>query len=488
MNRLADKLPLTAFLPRLSFGSRAVWSTLALSTVAVGVLLRDLLAGHATAIWFGYAADLGLTVYLLCEVHVLARIVKTTVWLTLLLALAALLSWPSGWQVVAQGLDRSTTVAAILAAMGFMVEAARTSPLIRRVGYTVIGQPKSRRYVVLTAGAHLLAIVLNVGAINLLGNMVRRSNTLAAAGGDAQLQAQRLRESSVAIIRGFGTMAMWSPLSIGFAVALASVPALHWQELLPYAMALSLSYLLLGWLLDGVHWKTAAAINTSSPRADWRAVHGFVALILAVIAAALAAAFALHASVSDGVMLVVPPVALLWLVRQYARAGVSSALALTARRMRQRLFQIFPGFRTEICMIASGALLGTLLGHALHLQAIPALLAQAALHPVLLAGLLLPAIIAVAQLGVGAVVGIGIVSAAIPDPALLGLKPVVLAFVFLSSWVLAGGITPYGATIAIMARAADVPGRVVALQWNGRFTLTGYGVSLAWFAALQAWT
>jgi len=488
VNRLADKLPLTASLSGLSFGKRAVWSTLALSSVALGVLLRDLLAGHATAIWFGYAADLGLTVYLLCEVHVLARIVKTTVWLTLLLALAALLSWPSGWQVVAQGLDRSTTVAAILAAMGFMVEAARTSPLIRRVGYTVIQQPKSRRYMVLTTGAHLLAIVLNVGAINLLGNMVRRSNTLAAAGGDAQLQAQRLRESSVAIIRGFGTMAMWSPLSIGFAVALASVPALHWQELLPYAMALSLSYLLLGWLLDGVHWKTAAAINTSSPRADWRAVHGFVALILAVIAAALAAAFVLHASISNGVMLVVPPVALLWLVRQYARAGVSSALALTARRMRQRLFQIFPGFRTEICMIASGALLGTLLGHALHLQAIPALLAQAALHPVLLAGLLLPAIIAVAQLGVGAVVGIGIVSAAIPDPALLGLKPVVLAFVFLSSWVLAGGITPYGATIAIMARAADVPGRIVALRWNGRFTLAGYGVSLVWFAALQAWT
>jgi hypothetical protein len=106
----------------------------------------------------------------------------------------------------------------------------------------------------------------------------------------------------------------------------------------------------------------------------------------------------------------------------------------------------------------------------------------------LLAALLLLAIIAVAQLGVGAVVGIGIVSAAIPDPVLLGLKPVVLAFVFLSSWVLAGGITPYGATIAIMARAAEVPGRIVALQWNGRFTLAGYAVSLAWFAALQAWT
>ncbi|MEJ0068406.1 MAG: hypothetical protein WDO24_06400 [Pseudomonadota bacterium] len=45
--------------------------------------------------------------------------------------------------------------------------------------------------------------VLNLGAVALLGSMVQQSNTLAAAGGDAAVQAIRHRRMATAMLRGF---------------------------------------------------------------------------------------------------------------------------------------------------------------------------------------------------------------------------------------------------------------------------------------------
>jgi MFS family permease len=314
--------------------------------------------------------------------------------------------------------------------------------------------------------------------------MVQRANGQPASGADRQLQLRRVRETSQAIMRGFNSMPIWSPLAIGFAVTTAAIPSLSWLELLPWAITVTLTYLLAGWLLDGFDWHSDAVKEELPVYSNWRSVRRFLALIAVVLLASTVFAYQADTRVSVGTAAIVPFAASLWIFWQYRRAG-RNAPVLTLRRLRRRIPQVFPLLRTEICMVGGGALLGTLLAHLLHLQDVLPHLLPTDLPPVLLAGLLLVFILLLAQTGFGAIVGISIIASALPDPLSFGLQPLSLAVVFLTSWGVAAGITPSGATVSILARVTQTPASEIARHWNGRFTLIACILTLAWVALIQ---
>ena len=63
--------------------------------------------------------------------------------------------------------------------------------------------------------------------------------------------------------------------------------------------------------------------------------------------------------------------------------------------------------------------------------------------------------------------------------------PVAVAFGLMGAWALSTCSTPVGAVVLSIARLADVPMRVVARQWNGRFVILGALVLAAWLVLLS---
>ncbi|CAO3424652.1 hypothetical protein [Azospirillum doebereinerae] len=470
--------------PRPRPSADAVVSTLALGVVAVATLTKQL-AGVPSA---GIVADVALALYLAAEAPKLPRLCKIMVAVALALAALAVARLPDGVAAITDAFGRATLVAALLAALGFVNEAARTSPLIRRCGTALIAQPSQRRYLIMTLGAHLFALVLGVGVLTLLGGMVMRSNTATLARGDATLVRQRLRELSMGLMHGFCTMPMWSPLSIGLAVVLAVVPGVSWDRLIPVAAAVTVSFLALGWLLDGM--KLVPAFSGGAPPReeaaplDWQPMARFAALALLIVGSALGVTALSGIALNEGVMLTVPVVGIGWLVAQYARYGLSNAVGFTLGRLRRRLFAMFPNYRIEICLIGAGTIMGSALGALVPPDLVRHAIQAAGLDPAPLAAALLLVIIVGAQTGMGAVVGVTILGSAIPDPSALHLTPLMLAVTFLCAWALSSGSAVYGTTLVILSRMTEQPGGIMAFRWNGAFTVLGYLLSVAWLLAL----
>ncbi|BBI50986.1 hypothetical protein HORIV_34070 [Vreelandella olivaria] len=54
---------------------------------------------------------------------------------------------------------------------------AYRSRLVRRCGQSMLLQPPSRRYPILSLGSALFGIILNIGVLNLFAAMIEKSNT-----------------------------------------------------------------------------------------------------------------------------------------------------------------------------------------------------------------------------------------------------------------------------------------------------------------------
>ena len=118
------------------------------------------------------------------------------------------------WRKVGDGLAASCFYPAFLAALSFLRDAAASSPMVERAGRYLVAQPPGRRYLALTFGGHVFGILLNLGGLALLASMLKQTNTLAAAGGDQGRFELREKRMTLAVLRGFHSMAMWCPLSI----------------------------------------------------------------------------------------------------------------------------------------------------------------------------------------------------------------------------------------------------------------------------------
>lgn len=464
-------------------GIAATVSTLALGTVGIATLLRQIW-GIETA---GLVADVALAIYIALEVRRLPALCKGVVIAALLLAIFTVMQVQGGLATMADAFGRATLVAALLAALGFVNEAARGSPLILRCGTALIEQPSQRRYLIMTLGSHLFALVLGVGVLHVLGSMITRSNK-AAGGGDDQMRL-RLRELTVGLARGFVTMPMWSPLSIAIAVVLTVVPTVKWVELLPVAMAVSGSFLLLGWLLDGYKLLPAFSGGPAPRETDcplnWRPMARFAGLALLIVASTLGTAQTSGLDLSEAVIVTIPLIGIGWILVQHGGQGLPTAIRRTGRQLRHRVFAMFPNFRAEICLIGSGTIAGSALAAMLPPDLVRDGIQQAGLSPVPLASLFIVLIMLASQAGMGAVVGVSILGSAFPDPSVLHMSPLMLAVTFLCSWALSASSAPLGATMIILSALNGQPGRTMAFRWNGAFIVGGLLVSICWLVVLN---
>ena len=379
---------------------------------------------------------------------------------------------------------RGAAYAAFFLALSSLRDAAETSKLVRRCGQHLVAQPPGRRYAALTSGGHLFGIILSYGAIDLLGAMVMRANTLQAAGGSEHVRALRTRRMLMAIYRGFAVMNCWSPLNLMTAVVSTAVPAAPMRLLLPIAFCVSVGMAAIGWLEDHFSALRSATTGGSRPRTieSWAIHLRVVALVGAVMLLAELGSALIRVSLVAMVTLIVPVVGLTWTVVQAWRfisvANPISRIAAVVIRRTAGFFHRIPNFRAEATVLAGSGFMGVAVGSALP----SAVLTPLFVHlPPIVIPLLIPALlIATGQLGLNPIALIALVGAAMPDPNVFGVSPAVLAFACMLGWGLAVNMTPMSASAIATARWAGVSPWTVSTAWNAVFTFSA--LLLSWAA------
>lgn len=379
---------------------------------------------------------------------------------------------------------RGAAYAAFFLALSSLRDAAETSRLVRRCGQHLVAQPPGRRYAALTSGAHLFGIILSYGAIDLLGAMVMRANTLQAAGGSERVRTLRARRMLMAIYRGFAVMNCWNPLNIMTAVVSTAVPAAPMRLLLPIALCVSIGMTAIGWLEDHFSAIRSATSGGRRPRTteSWAIHLRMITLVGVVMLMAELGSMLMGVSLVAAVTLIVPMVGLIWAVMQALRfITIANPVLRTAAvviRRAGRFFHRIPNFRAEATVLAGSGFMGVAVGGTLPSAALAPLFIH--LPPIVIPMLIPLLLIAMGQLGLNPIALIALVGAAMPNPTLFGVSPAVLAFACMLGWGLAVNMTPMSASAITTARWAGVSPWTVSTAWNVVFTFSA--LLLAWAA------
>lgn len=389
---------------------------------------------------------------------------------------AAAFSPAIGVPAMERGFEAAVFIAGLFTALGFLREAAETSALIRQAGLVLTVQPPGRRYAVLTAGAHLVAQVLNFGVLPLLGTLAVKGNTIEAASGDEEVVRIRKRRMMLALLRGFAAMTAWSPLSVSFAVVTHVVAGVAAGPLIALQIVLAGLLMILGWAEDRLRFR-----HRLPPVGRFLAPSGFsplwrlAALVTAVVGAAFLTAWLLQAPMVIGAMTAVPPTAFIWLLVQ-EKGSVTAAM----RAFVQRAGVSLPALRSEVAMLGGAVYVGSVLAAFAQSTGAAGWLAESGLAPVGLAITLSVLVVGLARLGLNQLVTVTILGGMLPDPQALGLDPLVLASGLMGAWALAAGATPMGGAVLSIARLSEVTVTRVVGAWNGVYTLAGLVFLAAW--------
>ncbi len=440
----------------------------ALFLLAWAATLADQLAGFGGAV-----AGVAIAGYLALEASKLRPAIRRLGLVLVAGGLAAAWAAPDPGAALLAGARRGAAYAAFFLALGALRDAAEHSRTVRRSGVQLIAQPAGRRYLAVTGGAHLFAMILSYGAIDLIGAMLARS-------GASREAARRLLMGAY---RGFATMNCWSPLNIMTVVVAAAVPAADMRPILPVAFGVAVLLLLAGALVDrlGAPAQEGEAEGGRPSAERWTIQLRILAIVLLVMAVAEAVAVGFGVSLATGITAAVPAVGAGWTAMQLRRRR--HFLPIFARRLRR--FQArLPGFRGEATLLATSGFLGVTLGMALpsgglagFLPAVPALLVPLSVPLVL---------IGTSLLGFNPIAVVAIIGAAIPDPMALGVAPEVLAFACMLGWGVGVGMTPMSASALATARWTGADPWVVTTDWNRRFTMVALAIALAVLAAAHA--
>ncbi len=435
--------------------------------LAWAATLADQLVGLPAA---GTLAGIAIALYLALEARRLRPGIRTIAAVLVLAGTAAAFSTPDPLAALSAGARRGAAYAAFFLALGALRDAAERSRTVRRSGAHLVAQPQGRRYLAVTSGAHLFAMILSYGAIDLIGAMLART----AATRDT------VRRLLMAAYRGFATMNCWSPLNIMTVVVSAAVPTADLRPILPVAFAAAMLLLLAGALADRLQFPRTP--DPAPPTTERWTIHlRIAALVALVIALAEAVALAFATPLATGVTAAVPVIGALWTAAQLRRRRHPAAMF--ARRLRQFHARL-PSFRGEATLLATSGYLGVTLGLALPTGGLAGFLP--ALPPLLIPLAIPPLLIATALLGLNPIAVVAIIGAAIPNPAALGVAPATLALACMLGWSVGVGMTPFSASALATARWTHADPWRVTTDWNRSYTILALVLALAILAVVQS--
>ena len=409
----------------------------------------------------------------------------------LLVALSLLITGIAVWvlgedvlQPVIFDLNRATYLCAFIMLMTSLRYGAMSSDAVLAIGRYMTGQTTGRRYFSLHVGGHFMGVLLNFGAISLLGPLIKRGVDSKAHEVSPLLSALRLRRQISALCRGFSWFNLWAPTSIALAVVLTTVPGSQPGIIALSGMIIALIMLLVGWTEDRYfgarirrRMESEGTLFGRTPAPDFPRFEllRFLGVAFSLLALAWFIHTAFHVSLAAGIMMAAVPTSIVWIVVQWMLRGDHSATKLTSR-IGWLFRRTLPEGSPEAATLGLAGYMGLLgaklvdrdwiVGAADLDGSNPAIVCIAVTAIIPLASCLgLPPMMTVTFLG-------GLL-ASIPE---LSINPTVLGMSLLVGWSLNLTGSPFAATSLILSRVIGVSTIDYAWRWNGVFTLLSWAV------------
>lgn len=392
------------------------------------------------------------------------------------LVVAAWVSEPNWLASVEAALQRAAFIVGFFTALTTLRHAADTSSAIQTSGRFLALQPPGRRYGALTLGGHLFGLLLNYGAIALLGSLALAS---ARQEPDPEIRRHRVRRMLLAIQRGFVSTLAWSPLAFAMAISTSIVPGANWSQAALPCLATSILLAGLGWALDTL-LKPRLTVPLPLRQAaggSWSSLLPLLGLlaILVVSVAGLSKATGLGAVTV--VMVVVPLISVSWVAVQSPRG---TRISQIAARAKHYVVEDFPRYREELVILMMAGFIGSLGSDLL----VPLLSASGLGFSLLPGWLILVSLVWIipltGQIGMNPILSVSLLAPILPDPAVMGVSPADAIVAITGGWALSGASSPFTATTLMVGAIGGVEASHVGLHWNGVYTLLGAVLISAW--------
>ena len=410
----------------------------------------------------------------------IARIGRAMLLICLVLSMVVMLR-PGGVDLIANAAARFTFLPAFIAMLGLLRAAADQSRTTTEAGALLVRQPPGRRYLSLTLGGHVFGILLNLGGMALLIDMTRKANTLEAGYGDPHVVELRTRRMTLAVLRGFSCIALWSPLGLALNLILANIPGLSWFEVAPYGLVAALCFMGLGYLADRIEYPAARRPPVKVEDAGGlRAVFILIGHIVLLSSLTLGVELLTELPFQAVLINVVPLYALGWLLMEYRgnpREGGATRFVLSSFRAG---IARWPSQANEITIFAASGLLGVILAALVPREAVQAFILAVAPGPGVLAAAIAAVVMVLGVLGINPLISASILAATLSTMD-LPISAANLALALGGAWTIVIG---FGPMLSLMVMTAGLIGRQpreIAFVWNGRFSLVTITL---WLAAL----
>lgn len=425
---------------------------------AVGEIFTD-----ATALRIAEAV--GLVGFIALEARTMSRVALVLAALSVALPAWELWQGTLDWALAGRAVDRAAFFAFFLTSLSFLQFAAARSPLILRSGAILVHQPPGRRYLVLTFGAAFFGILLNFSTLGLLGTMIAKG---VAPGEDAEarrIAAIRRRRMTLAMLRGFSSLPMWSPITVTMALITAAIPQASYLQIVVWSAPMAVTILLLGWVIDRFSYSRRALPGLPETPSLWGLLP-LMGIVVLVPSLALGIGEILQVSLIQALLLVLPLVSLGWLVIQSLDAGAASATRDSLTALRRDLLPTLPNMRSEIGLFACSAFLGVLVLPLIDTVALGQAIVSVGLTGGLVLAISMWLAFGLSVVGVSPIISVTILAGTLPHLDGLVIAPVAVAVAMVSIWSIVVNVTPFSASVRLSARMIDEDPAQVGLRWN----------------------
>lgn len=408
-----------------------------------------------------------------------------------LLVIAALVTAIAFWHADATGiqdiiddLSRAGYLAAFMMLMTSLRAGANTSISVLTIGEYLTSQPPGRRYVALHIGGHFMGVLLNFGAISLLGPLIKRG-VEAASVRTPQLSEIRLRRQISALSRGFSWFNLWAPTAIAQAVVITTVPGAN-------ASLIAISGILMAIVLLGVGWGEDRLTGHRArqklvregvplpavppPDPPYAAIGRFLAVSATLVGLAWLIRLASGIPLVSAIMIAAVPVSLVWLFIQYLE-NPAHPWPEFASRARGVLTQSIPAGSPEAATLGLAGFIGILGASLVDHSWLAESTIMNGVNP-LLVYISVAAIVPLAScIGLPPMMAVTFVGGILVNMPALGLQPSVLGLSLLIGWGLNLTGSPFSAASLVLYRVTGIPGTMHSWRWNGVFTILSWMVA-----------
>ncbi|WP_205737837.1 hypothetical protein [Granulosicoccus antarcticus] len=400
------------------------------------------------------------------------------------LTLMTINTMPDWSDRIEKGLGTAAFIGAFFCALNTLRNAAGSSKAIEQCGVFLAQQPPGRRYAALTVGAQAFALLLNYGAIALLGSLAMAS---ANKEPNEEIRLHRTRRMLLAIQRGFIATLPWSPLSFAVVITTTVIPGATWAKGFWPCMLTGIIVSGIGWAMDSL-FKPRLSASAPVPvrgkiEGSWFSV--FPLLLLLGILGSVAAI--LHwlsgVRVAGIVLTVVPLIALGWIAWQSRHDRPVRALV---KRAQLYINVDLPAFRNELTLLMMAGYIGTMGGMLLAPVVSSAGIDLSSVPTWIILVSLVWLIPLTGQVGMNPILAVSLFAPILPGAAALGVEPTAIMVAITAGWSLSGACSPFTATTMLIGSFANVSASHVGLKWNGVYTVVAALVLSAWVVLYSA--